>query len=206
MASYKLCFWTGTKQVVGRAHGPLMCLEEAGAPYELIDTGFPSLSTPMRSTSVPAGFAVFAPPVVVLPDGTAISQQLAICATIGKREGLYPKGDANEAVALSIAGNTTDVFSEMLDGCANGQRLARWFATYEAALERAGSGFLVGDCLTYVDCYSYQLIKYLVDNGHAQPPPRLAKWLGMMAETKGAKAMAKGWKGVPFFPGGKPLR
>ena len=195
-SGYKLCFWTGTKQVVGRAHGPLMCLEQAGFEYELIDTGFPNFSATPSSPSIPEGFPVFCPPILVLPDGTAVSQQIAICATIGKRSGLIPESDSEEAIALSIAGNTSDLFSEMLNGQARGQRLTRWFATYEAALEGAGSGYLVGEGLTYVDLYSYQLIKYHVDHGFAKPPPRLAKWLATMAETKAAKAVTKRWKGM----------
>lgn len=198
----KLYFWTGAKQVIGRAHGPIMCLEQAGVEYELVDTGMPNFSVPVQGFE---GFPTFCPPILVLPDGTAISQQTAICATIGKRSGLFPKNDSDEAVALSIAGNTTDLFSEMLSGQARGQRLHRWLATYEVALERAGSGYLVGDGLTYVDLYSYQLIKYHVDHGFAKPPPRLAKWLAMMAETKAGRAVAQRWTGVPLYPGGRPL-
>lgn len=203
-AAYKLCFWTGTKQVVGRAHGPIMVLEEAGVEYELVDTGMPNFGA-LQSPSIPDSSPVFCPPVLVMPDGTAISQQVAICATIGKREGLFPKNDSDQALALCIAGNTTDLFSEMLSGQARGQRLSRWLDTYEAALESAGSDYLVGNSLTYVDLYSYQLINYLVNHGLGKPPPRLGRWLQTIAQTKAARAVAKKWKGVPFYPGGRAV-
>ena len=65
-----------------------------------------------------------------------------------------------------------------------------------ARLVAATGPYLVGDSLTYADCASYQILK--MAKGKAPVPPLLAKWLDMMAETKGAKAVAA--TGLPMMP------
>ena len=70
--TYTLYYWTRAEGVVGRTHGVLMCLEEAGVKYVVKD-----------NTQMPSGTHCMAVPVVTLPDGSQISQQSAICAAIG---------------------------------------------------------------------------------------------------------------------------
>ena len=61
---------------------------------------------------------------------------------------------------------------------------------------QAASGYLVGDSLTYADLGSYKVLEPL--EKLAAGFTLLPKWLAMMAETKGAKAVAA--NGVPMLP------
>ena len=77
-----------------------------------------------------------------------------------------------------------------------GNRLRKWLGTWENALKSSGSGYLVGDSLTYADCASFHIVKLAV--AKVSPPPLLTAWLSMMEETDGVKAVAK--MGLPVMP------
>jgi len=197
---YTLYYYTRCQELVGRSHGILMCLEEAGVTYEI-----------KEAQEVPRGHSTFAPPFLQMPDGTVLSQQAVICAAIGKTNGLYPKGFAEEFVGMNVAHNTTDLFTEvhpMAGGDA--RRIAKWFSTYEAALQNAGTGYMVGHSLTYADLYAYQLVRYCAEKRGAKPGPKLAAWLAMMAQCKASKSLAAQNiltpGGVPFMPPWLPKR
>ena len=112
-----------------------------------------------------------------------MAQQGAVCRALGKDLGLYPKTPEGEALALNITENMMDLLTEVGDTSKPDERITKWLGTYEAALTKSGSGFLVGDALTYADCASYQIIKLAA--GRVTPPAGVAKWLEMMKETKG---------------------
>lgn len=179
--AYTLYYHSSCKKFIGRAHGTVMILEQAGAKYEV-----------KEPKDAPTGFPTLATPIVKLPDGTVIAQQAAIATVLGKQLNLSPKTAADEAVAMTIANNTTDLFSEMGKDDA---RLSKWMQTYETALERAGKGFLVGDSLTYADLCSYLLVAKIAE--HVSPPPKVKQWIDMMANTTAGKSAAAK---VPFLP------
>ena len=113
-----------------------------------------------------------------------VGQQGAICASLGKALGLYPKTPEGEAIAHNIVENMMDLLGDLSKDEA---RVTKWLGTWEAALTKSGSGFLVGDSLTYADCASYFIVKTAA--AKVTPPPGVAKWVEMMKETKGAKAV-----------------
>lgn len=180
--SYTLFYHTACSKFIGRAHAPLMILNEAGAEFAL-----------KEPSEAPKGIG-FAVPMVTFPAGYTIAQQGAIAASLGKELGLYPKGPEGEALALNIVENMMDMLGELGKG---DERLTKWFNTFEAALAKSGTGFLVGDALTYADLASYQIVKLAKEKG-GTVGPLLTKWLDMMATTKGAKAVDG--LGLPMMP------
>jgi len=173
------------QKFLGRAHGPLVILNQAGASFEI---------KPMPEA--PKDTQAFVVPMLTLPSGVTVGQQGAICATLGKALGLCPKTADGEAIAHNIVENMMDLLSDASK--ADEARLAKWLGTFEAALTASGSGFLVGDSLSYADCASYFIVKMACDTGKAPTPELLAKWLAMMAETTGVKAVLA--MGVPLMP------
>jgi len=184
--SYTLYYHTACTKFIGRAHAPLMILNEAGAKFEIKEPG-----------EVPAGTTGFAVPIVTFPEGFTIGQQGAIAAALGKSLGLYPKDAKGEAVAHNLVENMMDLIGDASK--ADEARMTKWFGTFEAALKESGSGFFVGDSLTYVDLACYFPLKLAKEKDKAPFPELLAKWDTMMAETKGAKAVAA--MGLPMMPG-----
>eukprot|EP00316_Scyphosphaera_apsteinii_P021958 CAMPEP_0119310864 /NCGR_PEP_ID=MMETSP1333-20130426/20591_1 /TAXON_ID=418940 /ORGANISM="Scyphosphaera apsteinii, Strain RCC1455" /LENGTH=160 /DNA_ID=CAMNT_0007315125 /DNA_START=78 /DNA_END=560 /DNA_ORIENTATION=+ len=159
-----------------------MILSEAGAKYEVKDP-----------SEAPKGIG-FTVPMVTFPAGYTVAQQGAIAASLGKELGFYPKTAEGEALALNIVENMMDMVGELGKG---DDRLTKWYGTFEAALAKSGSGFLVGDTLTYADLASYKIVKLATEKG-GTAGPLLAKWLEMMATTKGAKAVDG--LGLPMMP------
>ena len=70
-------------------------------------------------------------------------------ATLGKKLGFYPKTAADEAHALQLTMNVTDMMAE------KGQRQAMWNNIFESFLaanpDRANGGFVFGSSITYAD-------------------------------------------------------
>ena len=126
--------------------------------------------------------------------GYTVAQQGAICASLGKELGLYPKTPEGEALALNITDNMMDLLGDLSKP---EERITKWLGTFEAALTKSGKGFLVGDSLTYADCACYQIVKIAASK--VTPPPGVAKWVEMMAATKGGKAVDG--MGLPLLPG-----
>ncbi len=78
--SYTVYYHGACQSFLGRAHGPLMLLNQAGAEFTI-----------KPKPEVPADSTCFAVPAVTFPGGFTIGQQGAICATLGKSLGLFPK-------------------------------------------------------------------------------------------------------------------
>ena len=76
--------------------------------------------------------------------------------------------------------------------------MAKWFGTFEAALTKGGSGYLVGKSLTYADLACFKILEAAAAKKKAETPPLLTKWLAMMTQTDGAKKIAA--MGVPLMP------
>lgn len=175
----------------GRIHGALRILEQSGADYEVL----PVADMPENRD------AAFVVPAVTLPSGVTVGQSTTICQVLGKILNLSPTNPDDEAVALTVNENNGDLFGEaIMKDCAD-DRLAKWLATYEAALERSGSGYLAGAALSYADLSSYAVISHTKVIDATKSFPLLTKWIGMMKETKGCKTV-ESW-GIPLMPGGK---
>jgi len=181
--SYTLFYHGAAKKFLGRAHGPLAILHQAGAKFEV-----------KTKPEAPTDTQAFVVPMVQLPSGVTIGQQGAICATLGKAFELYPKSVDGEAIALNITENMMDLLGDV--GKGDSARLTRWLGTWEAALTASGSGYLVGDALTYADLASYHIVKAAAEKVEA--PPLLKTWLEKIAETDGVKAVAA--MGLPLMP------
>ena len=128
MSKYTVFYHGSGKTFLGRAHGAAMLLEQAGAEY-----GWAS------KDGVPEGIG-FVVPMVTLANGLTIGQQGAICASLGKELGFYPKTPEGEAAALCIIENTSDLASESIfsfSGPKPDERLVKWLGTYERALAKA---------------------------------------------------------------------
>ena len=127
----------------GRAESLLTMLSYSGADYVL--------KTPQevgwRSDS-PEPFVGMGPPFLRV-DGYLVSQRGACMATLGKKLGFYPKTAADEAHALQLTMNVTDMMAE------KGQRQAMWNNIFESFLaanpDRANGGFVFGSSITYAD-------------------------------------------------------
>jgi len=183
--SYTLYYHGACKGFLGRAHGPLMILNHSGATFEI-------KAKPEAPTDT-TGFAV---PMCTFPGGFTIGQQGAICAALGKALDLYPSTPEGEAIAHNLVENMMDLLSDM--GKADAARMGKWLGTFEAALTKSGSGFLVGDKLTYADLACFKILEAAAATGKAETPALLATWLAMMAGTDGAKKVAA--MGVPMMP------
>lgn len=184
---YTVFYHGAGKVFLGRAHGAVMLLEQAGAEYAW---------APKEEAPEGIGFVV---PMVTLRSGLTIGQQGAICASLAKELGFSPDNPEGEAAALCMIENTSDLSSESIfsfSGPKPDERLVKWLGTYERALAKSGSGFLVGDSMTYADLGSYKVLEPLENlMGDFKFLP---KWLAMMAESKGAKGVAA--LGVPMLP------
>merc|ERR1712086_1164454 len=103
---------------------------------------------------------------------------------------LAPTNPDDEAIALTVNENTGDFFNEaIVKGPMDAGRMAKWLATYEAALENSGSGYLAGSSLSYADLASYGVLSHEAVLSATKDFPLLTTWIGMMKETKGCKAV-----------------
>ena len=172
--TFTLFYHGAAKKFLGRAHGPLTILNQAGARFEV-----------KGKEDAPTDTTGFVVPMLTTPSGVTIGQQGAILYTLGKAFDLYPRTADGEAIALNIVENMMDLTGDLGKGP---DRVTKWLGTWEAALKASDSGYLVGDALTYADCASYLIVKVAADK--VPPPPLVKSWLQMMAETDGVKAVA----------------
>jgi len=193
-ADYSLYYWTGCTKFYHRAAPLVTILEHAGVSYEIKDH---------NETPPPEGFPAFAAPMVVGPGGVVVGQTMAAAATLGKAFDMCPSEPSDEALALNIAMNSADLFSEFGTGDSKpADRVDAWLKTYETALSRAGNGFLVGESLSYADLASFPILDKIASTPGASSDvattfPKLAAWLEMMQSTAGAKGLKA--SGVPFL-------
>lgn len=196
---YTIYYHTAAKGFTGRALEQIWMLEHTGTPYSTAEPG-----------ELPAGFPCFAPPMMKFPDGIVMAQTVAINKTLGKKLGLYPENPADEAHALQLAFNCTDInteiagiktVAEVAPYVAEGQRGDKWLTLMNKSLEQAGTGFAVGGKLTYADFSVYNTIKALSQYGDfLGKHPKLAEHLAMMNALPNVKAFND--KGIPHLPAG----
>jgi hypothetical protein len=188
-----LYYHSACKGFTGRADAIVRMLEHAGCAYEC--------KTPQEvpASSIGPEQGCFAVPFVQFPDGLVMSQSQAIHQELGKRLGLYPKTPVGEAKAMQIALNAADMMSEGAKNFAEDKaRLGRWLANFEATLASGGSGFLVGDSLTYADFAAYSVLKLNLRLATAGEYPRVEAFVKMMDALPSMSAYNA--KGVAFMP------
>eukprot|EP00741_Cyanophora_paradoxa_P001717 tig00000498_g1666.t1 len=168
---YELVYWPS---IIGRGEFVRLLFESAGVPYK--DTRSAEACMAIIKGESTEHFPAFAPPVLrkVRDPSFILWQTPAILEYLGKQFGMYP-GPDEEARAQALNLTIADLFVEGR-ACFHMQeplgsyykqveyttpfvrafeatRLPRFFAYFERALaaNRGGSGYLVGDKLTYVD-------------------------------------------------------
>lgn len=165
----------------------MMILEESGAKYEC---KLPEAAPPVT----------FAPPMVITPSGCQVSQVAVCCMALGKELGTWPTDLANDMKAAQYGADAADMLSDSMSKPA--ERVAKWFAHFEAAMELSGGQFLFGDKLTAAD---YVLFASLfMSSTKEEMKAELAKcakltaFMAKMKEQKGYLAVAK--KELPLMP------
>lgn len=184
--SVDLWYWPG---IQGRGEFPRLVLEAAGVPYremaqwpESDGGGVPAMQAFLegrRGHPIP-----FAPPFVV--DGeTLVSQAGAVSAYLGETYGLAPTNEPQRIFARSLALTTADAVAESHDvhhpvGVGlyyedqkaealrrakefRAERIPKFLQWYQVLIEANpdGSGFLIGDRMTYCDLGLFQLVEGL---------------------------------------------
>ena len=141
--AFKLYYWTGCNDFLGRGWAPLMTLEESGKEF-----------TTEAPDNKPQG--CFAVPCVTTPGGASVGQTATVVTVIGKETGLWPKDVANDAKAMQLCVDSTDLFSEADKPL---ERLEKWFAHIEAQLTASGGPFLFGASVTAADFHIYSAVQ-----------------------------------------------
>merc|ERR1712129_617140 len=185
----------------GRAYEQILMLEHAGAEYTVEEV-----------SALPDTFPCFAPPMVKFPDGLLMGQTTAINVTLGKQLGFYPEGDADEAHALQVSLNVSDMLAdellhksktkaEFVESCAEGARNDKWLKNLESILASTGTGFAIGSKLTYADFAVYSITKAYADLGDVLGRfPKLVAHKAMVSEFPKVKAFDA--KSIPYLPAG----
>lgn len=187
-----LYYHSGCKAFTGRADGMIRMLEHAGCSY-----------TVKAPQDAPVSFAsehgCFAVPFIAFPDGLVMSQSQAIHQYLGRALGLAPRTAAGEARAMQVALNVGDLISEggkkLRDDPA---RLARWLSVFEGILCSSGTGFMVGDSLTYADFAGMSILKLMLTLAKPGAYPLVAAFVAMMDELPAMQAFNA--KGIALLP------
>ncbi|KAF8543646.1 glutathione S-transferase [Trichophaea hybrida] len=175
-AKYHLTYWPG---IPGRGEYVRLALEEAGAEYddtpggagevlELLKPDFDTGANPPK----------FAPPVLRCGD-LQLSQTLNILLFLGPRLGLAPEGDSRYHVneiaitALDLSDEAHNVhhpvgvglyYEDQRPEAARSaqqfckERIPKFFGYFNRVLEKNGTGWLVGDKLTYADLFVFHVV------------------------------------------------
>nr|XP_039250378.1 glutathione S-transferase P-like [Styela clava] len=167
-----LHYWGG---FVGRAEFVRLIFEEAGVPFENNSDHCEEWFRKGKCRFGEAGiFPSFAPPL--LQKGSFyLSSTPAICKYLGKQFGFFPKSEEDQAHAEQVNNAIHDYIGEArlafhgVNHLASyfgqeketqvyidrfiAERLMLWLKHFEAVLRhnKGGSGFVIGDTLTYVD-------------------------------------------------------
>ena len=177
--AYELYYWP---TIQGRGEFVRLALEAAGADY--VDVSRQDDGKAMMKLMKQGATPSFAPPFLRLGDRT-IGQVAAILAWIGPQLGLSPDGDSDRAWLNQIQLTFADLVAEVHDTHhpvdlmayydeqrpeaarrAQGfrdHRIGKFLGWAERVLaaEPAGSGWLVGDRLTYADLSLFQVVEGL---------------------------------------------
>lgn len=179
--AYDLYYWP---MIPGRGEYPRLVLEAAGVAYrdvarlpESEGGGIAAMQAFLAGKN--GHLPPFAPPFLVDGD-RVVSQAAEICILVGERHGLAPKGEAERLFARSIALTTADLVAEAHDvhhplGVGlyyedqtdaareralgfREERLPKFLGWYERILagNPTGSGYLVGDAMSYADLGLFQ--------------------------------------------------
>jgi len=181
---YKLIYWPF---LPGRGEFVRLVLEELGVPYDDVAR---RPEAEGGGASVVSGHLYgqgdlmpgFAPPYLIDGDLT-VAQMPAICHYLGLRHGRVPADEGLRARALQLQLTIADVISEAhathhplssglyyedqkdeaLRAAATfrEQRLPKWIAFFERALQRVGQTFLLGGEISYADLGLFQLVEGL---------------------------------------------
>merc|ERR1712048_6071 len=185
---YVVYYDTACKRFTGRSTALLYMLEYAEADYECAEP-----------TSCPQTFAV-EPPMVKLPCGVIISQEQAVHLTVGRQLGLVPPEQADEAQALQIALNASDMMSEASEAAP--KRVQRWLDIVEQSLVLVGTGLTVGESLTYADFAMAVALEFFELNPANKKliaaMPKTSMFLATIRALPQLEAFRE--KGVPLLP------
>lgn len=181
---YQLYYWP---MLPGRGELVRLVLEEAAAPYvdvarlpEDEGGGLEPLLAFVRGDR--PGQPAYAPPILV--DGELVlAQTAAICAYLGERHALAPRGSGPLKQALQLQLTVADVadeahdthhpisvtlyYEDQKDAALRAskkfldERLPRFLGYFERVLEQSGGPWLMGDTLTYPDLSLFQLLEGL---------------------------------------------
>jgi glutathione S-transferase len=180
--SYQLYYWT---EIPGRGEYVRLALEEAGTPYVDVARepeergGGDEAIERLLDSGVPRPFA---PPVLVAGD-LVIAQTSLILQWLAPRHGLVPDGERERLAAMQHQLTIADLVVEVHDThhpIAGGKyyeeqrdearrrardfvdnRLPKFLSYFEALLEASGTGWLIGDTLTYPDLSLFQTVSGL---------------------------------------------
>jgi glutathione S-transferase len=172
--SYTLWYWPG---IPGRGEFVRLALEAGGIAYRdgAIEDGTGAMIEAMEKADGPP----LAPPFLAA-DGLVIAQTAAILHFLGEKHGLAPQDDAGRYRALQhqltiidaldeahdvhhpIAGSL--FYEDQKDEAARRakffreERMPKYLAHFEEALERGGGGWLGGERWCYADLSLFQLV------------------------------------------------
>jgi len=179
---YELYYWPN---IQGRGEFVRLALEQAGAAYVDVARGDGGLEALLALLDDPTTtHPPFAPPV--LRDGDLlIAQTAAILLHLGPRLGLAPAAEAERLWAHQIQLTIADLVAEAHDthhpidvdlyyedqkpeaarraAAFRRERIPKFLGWLESILARnpAGSGWLVGEDVTYVDLSAFQIVEGL---------------------------------------------
>ena len=177
--AYELYYWP---TIQGRGEFVRLALEAAGADY--VDVSRQDEGAAMMRLMKAAGTPAFAPPFLRLGNRT-IGQTAAILAWIGPQLGLSPDGDSDRAWTNQIQLTLADLVSEAHDTHHPVELMAYYKDQKPEAARRsegfrqhripkflgwaeqvlrgnpAGTGWLVGDRVTYADLSLFQVVEGL---------------------------------------------
>ncbi len=139
---YKVYYHTACKRFWGRAIGPVLALDAAGATFTI-----------QGPEAAPKGIG-FAVPMVTLPSGQTLSQTPGILAILGENLGLNGSTQTEKNFCMQSLLDVQDIFSEAAGGKwkAKPERADKWLGMLESRLKK--TKFLVTDKFTVADCHA----------------------------------------------------
>ncbi len=191
-APWELYYWANVKEdgrnhMIGRGEFVRLMFEAAGVPYidRGVEKGGAFVAAFCWGGGNAGGWPIFAPPAIKKGD-FVLSQTPAIMTFLGKKFGLYPATDEDEAHANSVLATITDLITEgrlvfhskhftdsYYTQVEEVKPTVAWFSKerlpdflwylnellkHEAASGR-NSGYFVSDRLTFVDIAAFHAVE-----------------------------------------------
>ena len=183
-AHYELYYWP---HIPGRGEFVRLVLEDAGVPYVDVARrpraeggGVGAVVEMRKGAGVP--LRPFAPPILRAGE-LVLAQAALICDFLGRRHGLAPEDESGRLAALQLQLTVADVVHEVhqthhpiavglhyadqreaarrAGRAFVADRLSEWLDYFEDVLDRAGTGWLVGDAASHADLGLFQLLEGL---------------------------------------------